>query len=179
MQDNIIANAKAKANENAAEYFCVGSKGRILTVYSDRVSLITRPDLWAGNYANGEKTIFFADCIGIQFNYSAGSTQLGYLQLETASAMASVDSSVDSLNTYYNENTFVWYSGKAEVTNEQMQTVKNYIQEKIASYKQAKVSTTVPASSSVEELKKFKELLDAGVITQEEFDAKKKQLLGL
>lgn len=32
---------------------------------------------------------------------------------------------------------------------------------------------------SVDELKKFKELLDMGVITQEEFYAKKKQLLGL
>lgn len=33
--------------------------------------------------------------------------------------------------------------------------------------------------SAADELKKFKELLDSGVITQEEFDAKKKQLLGL
>jgi Zn finger protein HypA/HybF involved in hydrogenase expression len=33
--------------------------------------------------------------------------------------------------------------------------------------------------SSADELKMFKELLDIGVITQEEFDAKKKQLLGL
>lgn len=33
--------------------------------------------------------------------------------------------------------------------------------------------------SAADELKKFKELMDAGVITQEEFDAKKKQLLGL
>lgn len=33
--------------------------------------------------------------------------------------------------------------------------------------------------SSADELKKYKELLDAGVITQEEFDTKKKQLLGL
>ena len=30
-----------------------------------------------------------------------------------------------------------------------------------------------------DELKKLKELLDMGIITQEEFDAKKKQLLGL
>lgn len=36
-----------------------------------------------------------------------------------------------------------------------------------------------PAVSSADELKKFKELLDMGVITQEEFDAKKKELLGL
>lgn len=33
--------------------------------------------------------------------------------------------------------------------------------------------------SVADELKQFKELLDMGVITQEEFDAKKKQLLGL
>jgi hypothetical protein len=33
--------------------------------------------------------------------------------------------------------------------------------------------------SVADELKKYKELLDSGIITQEEFDAKKKQLLGL
>ena len=33
--------------------------------------------------------------------------------------------------------------------------------------------------SNADELKKYKELFDSGVITQEEFEAKKKQLLGL
>lgn len=33
--------------------------------------------------------------------------------------------------------------------------------------------------SNADEIKKYKDLLDSGVITQEEFDAKKKQLLGL
>lgn len=40
----------------------------------------------------------------------------------------------------------------------------------------------VPASNNVnkfEEIKKYKELLDSGIITQEEFDTKKKELLGL
>lgn len=35
------------------------------------------------------------------------------------------------------------------------------------------------SQSNADELKKYKELLDSGVITQGEFDAKKKQLLGL
>ena len=39
--------------------------------------------------------------------------------------------------------------------------------------------TPTPTQSQADELKKFKELLDSGIITQEEFDAKKKQLLGL
>jgi hypothetical protein len=47
----------------------------------------------------------------------------------------------------------------------------------VADVKQQTPPTTVP--SAADELKKFKELLDAGIITQEEFDAKKKQLLGL
>ena len=41
------------------------------------------------------------------------------------------------------------------------------------------VVENVIATSNADELKKFKELLDDGIITQEEFDAKKKQLLGL
>ena len=35
------------------------------------------------------------------------------------------------------------------------------------------------ASEQVNELRKWKELLDDGVITEEEFNQKKKQLLGL
>jgi len=38
---------------------------------------------------------------------------------------------------------------------------------------------TVQQTSDADELVKFKKLLDDGVITQDEFDAKKKQLLGL
>jgi len=36
-----------------------------------------------------------------------------------------------------------------------------------------------PATSVVDEMKKYKELLDMDVITQDEFNAKKKQLLDL
>ena len=41
------------------------------------------------------------------------------------------------------------------------------------------VVPTAAPTSTADELKKFKDLLDAGIITQEEFDEKKKQLLGL
>ena len=36
-----------------------------------------------------------------------------------------------------------------------------------------------PQASSADEILKFKALLDRGIITEEEFSAKKKQLLGL
>lgn len=44
---------------------------------------------------------------------------------------------------------------------------------------QAAPHRAATALGTAEELKTYKELLDTGVITQEEFDAKKKQLLGL
>ena len=43
----------------------------------------------------------------------------------------------------------------------------------------AQEAAPAPARTAAQELKEYKELLDSGVITQEEFDAKKKQLLGL
>ena len=45
--------------------------------------------------------------------------------------------------------------------------------------KQPQIINNIQEKSSADELKKFKDLLDSGIITQEEFDEKKKQLLGL
>ena len=64
--------------------------------------------------------------------------------------------------------------------------IKDYIFQCITDFKKtneedAKLpsSATLVNESTADELKKFKELLDMGAITQEEFDAKKKQILGL
>ena len=42
----------------------------------------------------------------------------------------------------------------------------------------AKIAKTADDNAAIEMLKKWKELLDMGAINQEEFDAKKKELLG-
>ena len=59
--------------------------------------------------------------------------------------------------------------------------IKAYVEKQIMECASNKGGTTIvqQASSPAEELKKMKELLDMGIITQDEFDAKKKQLLGL
>lgn len=43
----------------------------------------------------------------------------------------------------------------------------------------AKEETITPEQAPIQEIKQFKELLDAGILTQEEFDKKKKELLNL
>ena len=54
--------------------------------------------------------------------------------------------------------------------------VNELLRERQSNHGQA---TVINSASSADELKKYKDLLDSGIITQEEFDAKKKQLLGL
>ena len=44
---------------------------------------------------------------------------------------------------------------------------------------QEKTTANIQTASNADELKKYKDLLDSGAITQAEFDEKKKQLLGL
>jgi len=53
------------------------------------------------------------------------------------------------------------------------------ISELLVQRQKAQQAAPAAAADTAGELKKYKELLDAGVISQEEFDAKKKQLLGL
>lgn len=65
--------------------------------------------------------------------------------------------------------------------HEEISTVLNdlFNQRKVGPVYAVKPATSVSNYGNADELKKYKELLDSGVITQEEFDAKKKQLLGL
>ena len=58
--------------------------------------------------------------------------------------------------------------------------IADYISRRIEECKSGmEHAVTPPAISSADEIVKFKNLYDQGIITEEEFNAKKKQLLGL
>lgn len=160
-------------------YDLKGCRGRKMKVYEDKVVITVKPGIGSfltGNALDGEKTIYFSDCLGVQFK-KCGLT-IGYLQFETASGIMN-----NKKSNHFNENTFTWEKAYVEedLTNEKMEEVTNYVKDRIDYYKQARnapVAAAAPATPA-DEIKKYKELLDMGVLTQEEFDAKKKQLLGL
>lgn len=109
----------------------------------------------AVDYREGKKTFF-------------GCT-LGVLQLVIAGAA--------------NNNTFAATARDSNSVNfepqynEQALRIKQHIDNFIAN-PPAQNATVIQQTSAADELKKFKELLDCGIISQEEFDVKK-QLLGL
>lgn len=158
-------------------YFINGVRGRSLKVYADRVVITVNAGIGSfitRNASDGEKTIYYADCIGLQFKESG--IQIGYLQFETASRM------MNNINSnFFSENSFTF--DLTVTTNEQMKEVRDYVEAQIRMCKnnqnQVQNQSAAPAMSAAEEIKQFKELLDMGIISQEEFEAKKKQLLGL
>lgn len=81
-----------------------------------------------------------------------------------------------SASSAYGGENSIQFGGKC---NADAETIATFIRTKIEEMKNAPAGGYVQQTSPAEELKKFKELLDSGIITQEEFDAKKKELLGL
>ena len=83
------------------------------------------------------------------------------------------------VNTIGDEDiSFSTYS--SDIGTKLAQKIQSFIDDyQTAAAPKVQTVNNIVTKSLAEELKAFKELLDMGVITQEEFDAKKKQLLGL
>ena len=122
-----------------------------------------------GRAFDGSKDFYYSDMTSVQYKKPSILIN-GFIQFE-------YPGSHSGQNNFNSENTFVIMKGKSDI--EQCEKAYLYIKERIAFYKQQKTPQAVSAISPADELKKFKELLDSGIITQDEFDAKKKELLGL
>lgn len=94
------------------------------------------------------------------------------LPLDSISAVGQVKGSAIAVTTASGALKFA-HLANAEELHQAISTLLVQRQDRSEEYKKP------AANSSADELKKYKELLDSGVITQEEFDKKKKQLLGL
>ncbi len=114
-----------------------------------------------------QKTIPINNVISVQIK-KPGFTG-GYLYFQTVGGLN--NSSMKTVNDFIkDENTIVINSKKKYEVALQ---IKEYIEKMQSS------TNSINQFSSADELIKYKQLLDDGVITQEEFNSKKKQLLNL
>ena len=140
-----------------------------LYVYENKI-VITRKGVSAflTQGLKGEKTIPIDSLTNIQFK--AAGLLNGYIQFSVA---GEVGSKGGAFAAGYDENTVFFKKKNLKVA----ENIRAFLEEKILH--KSSSSPILQHLSSAEEIKKMKELLDIGIITQEEFDAKKKQLLGL
>lgn len=119
-----------------------------------------------GSGVRGEKTIPLSHITAVQLK-KPGMTH-GYLQFSINGASEAKGTAIELMK---DENTIV-FAGKHL---DDMLELKQLIESHNASTQ----GTSVSMQSSASQIKEFKALLDDGIITQEEFDQKKKQLLGI
>ena len=168
---------RIKMRPDGVKYCIVNNTGKVLDVYENKVvftstqstSTLLTGLVFGNSVTQGEKTIYYKDATGVQ--YKPSTVLDGYIQVETASG------NMTSSSSQYSGENSIQFSGKQR--NEEAEIIVAYIKSRIEEIKNAPASGVIQQLSPADELKKHKELLDMGVITQEEFDTKKKQLLGL
>ena len=166
---------RIKLRPEGVRYCMVNNSGKILDVYDNKVvftsthstSTLVTGFLVGNSVTQGEKTIYYKDAIGVQ--YKPSTILDGYIQVETAAG------GVTSSSSQYGGENAIQFSGKER--NAEAEVIVAFIKKQIDEIKNAPIGGVVQQISPAEELKKFKELLDLGVISQEEFDEKKKELL--
>lgn len=161
--NELVAN-KPKDENDTAVFRCSTGLNSI-TVYED-CFVIGQPStavnlLVSRTVFEQEKKIYYGNISSVEFG-EPSALAAGKLQFEFAGGM-----------NY--PNNLIYFDKKDRDT---MRKIYEYIDEKVREAKKGNTQA-VGTLSTADELKKFKELLDSGIITQEEFDAKKKQLLGL
>lgn len=117
-----------------------------------------------------EKTVPFSSIISVQIQ-KPGFMKAGYIYFQTVGGLNNTKKiTTDILR---DENSWV-------LANQTDYEVAVKMKEKIeAGNTQAGNAQMTTRISDADEIMKYKTLLDAGAITQEEYDIKKKQLLGL
>lgn len=117
----------------------------------------------------GDKEIFIKQITSVQIK-NASALINGFIQFVFVGGQ---EAKGGLLEAGKDENT-VTFSKKQQP---EFEAIKSAIEERLVALDQAPVATQ--ASTSLDELKKLADLKSEGIITQEEFDAKKKQLLGV
>jgi len=100
---------------------------------------------------------------------------IGAMTAPTSSASVITTTHEYDLVIFFESSVFVSKCGNELIPREMESALRKLL--KVKSPSQCELIDSTP--SSADEIRKYKELLDDGIITQEDFDAKKKQLLGL
>jgi hypothetical protein len=112
-------------------YDLIGVRGRRMKLYDTKCVITTDKTVGSfitGNIADGEKTIFLKDVVGVQFKKSG--MLIGYLQFETPSMQMN-----NQKDNMFSENTFTYEAGKNGITNELIEEVYNYVVDRIEGLK--------------------------------------------
>lgn len=152
----------------------IGQSNRILLVKDDTIKIVDLGGLFSS--MKKEKLLSVCDVTGVEVKKP--DFYVGYIQLQVSGQLAPNEAGRSSRKA----NVYSAVSDENSVTfvGEENYQIALAIQSHIQSYNaQHKNSAVASAPSNADEILKYKALLDSGVITEEEFSAKKTELLNM
>ena len=160
-------------------YEIKGADGRILQVKEDCVAIASKGIRgFISRGLAGSKSIYYSDITAVEFK-EAGWTA-GYIEFIFPGSSDQKGGAMSGVN---NENRITFGKptiGAAKKLNLQVLEIKKFIDQKIMETKKQSQGTTIinnSTSSKSEELINLKNLLDAGAISQDEFEKLKVEVL--
>ena len=158
--------------EEGLVYTLINNTNSVLKLYEDHLIIKHSGALnfIIQNGLKGEKRINYASISSIEFKKATKMTA-GFLQF---SIMGSgVRGGVGAALS--DENSIIFDVSK----NELAQTIVEYVEKRRTEITRPQSQQVVQSISAADEILKFKQLLDQGIISEKEFEAKKKQILGV
>ncbi len=154
--------------------------GSSLVIYGDRAVIKRKGlDALAGGGHKGDTVFYYKDLTGIDYKKP---TMLvtGYIHFIIAGTVP-LGKDWGPFGTYNeslkDSNTYI-FAASTKRANDETEKIYKLLLEKIDEAKSEKVSV-VESFSAADEIAKFKNLFDQGVISEYEFEEKKRQLLNL
>ena len=159
------------------EIFKLKCTNGILLVYNDRVIISRKTALgFVSQGLKGDRTFFYKDLTSIEYKKPSVWAN-GYIKFLTAGTMETKQNigflGNTTLEATKDPNTLILRAFNKEIPKKS-EEIYNFILKKI---EECKINNAQTNISNADEIMKFKKLLDEGIITQEEFEKKKKELL--
>ena len=148
--------------------YLTGSQGKTIRVDEDFVEISQKSLL----YGTSERKIPMSKISSVEVKKPG--ILAGYIQIAEIGASQNKGMSSGAMQAVRDENSILLGSND---DYEIALKLKSYIEKQIVRI--GKPTQNIQQLSSADEIVKFKKLLDEGILTQAEFDAKKKLLLGI
>lgn len=150
----------------------------LLKVYEDKVVISRNTAMgFIAQGLKGDKTFFYSELSSVEYKKPSVFAN-GYIKFITSGTQETAqnigffgNTTKEAIN---DPNTLILRSFNKEIPKKS-EELYHYILQKIGEYKNYNIKST--NISSADEILKFKQLLDQGIISQEEFERKKQELL--
>lgn len=179
LQNQLISMAKQSIGENETLYVALKGAFKEYLFCTDKKVYIVKKGFMTGHtFGSGDFKMPYSNITNAEVDYHFAS---GYFEISSGGLQ---NKRLNYWSKDPNQDPAKQPNCISITTDKELfKSASNFIMEMIAKqHSQTATSTAVNVvteKSAAEQIKEFKELLDMGIITEEEFSAKKKQLLGI